>query len=103
MKKPKKIFDSLFIGLVSGLLIPLVTIFLFYSSKDVYGVQTFEGFIKYTISYQIVSQVLSVCLLGNLAIFFLFIWSHRYRAGKGVIYATMIYGFGILIYKFFLI
>ncbi|MBN2891202.1 MAG: hypothetical protein JXL97_04975 [Bacteroidales bacterium] len=102
MAKEKTNLNSMVVGLIPGLIVPLLTSFLFYASQDMYGVQTYGGFLRYAISYGVVSQVLSVSLLGNLGVFFLFIWTNRNKSARGVILATFIYGLFILIYKFFL-
>ncbi len=99
MTKQKQSFNSLVVGIIPGLIVPLITVYLFYLTNDVYGVQSFSGFINYVIKYGVISQVLSVCLLGNLAIFFLFIWTNRYKSARGVIGATFLYALVIIILK----
>ena len=98
--KEKKTFNSVFIGITAGLIAPLITLYFFYLTKNVPG-YTFEGFLKNTFSYGIISQVLSICMFGNLGVFFLFIWSLRYKAARGVIMSTLIYALATVIYKIF--
>lgn len=91
--------DSLYLGLVVGLIAPLLTMWLFYLAK--FGHMDFLRFINLMFMGGTMSALLSLSLLGNLAAFFLFIWRHRYLAAKGVVMTMFIYGIFIVYFKFF--
>jgi hypothetical protein len=86
------------IGLFFGLLAPIIVFLLFYLFK--YSHITFSRFIDVLMAGDVFVQILSMCVIVNLLIFFLFIWTHRYYAARGVIMATFIYTIGVVIIKF---
>jgi hypothetical protein len=46
------------------------------------------------------SKVLSLATVPNLLLFFLFIWTHRNFSARGVIFATLLMAFVMLVLKF---
>ena len=86
----EKKFDKGWIGFVSGLIAPFVSLFIFYLVK--YNHFTFSDF-YYTIllANQILTPVISLCVITNLLVFFIFIWTNCNRASKGVLFSTFIY------------
>jgi hypothetical protein len=94
----KKInLNSLPIGLLVGLFIPMVLFMAFYGLK--FSHLTLSEFISLMIARDIIIQVISLCVIVNLLTFFLFIWSHRYFSARGVIMATFIYAIIVVIFK----
>jgi hypothetical protein len=86
-------WNSLATGLLLGLLAPVVG-FVIYATM--YVKDLFIG----TREYQ--SPVLSISLIANLALFFLLDRWDLYKAMRGVIMATMIYGLVIVLLLFVL-
>ena len=83
-------FDKGWIGFFSGLTAPLFSLFLFYLSK--YSHLTFLDFYNdVLVANQITVPVISLCVITNLLVFFIFIWTNCNRASKGVLFATFIY------------
>jgi heme/copper-type cytochrome/quinol oxidase subunit 2 len=98
-QKKKKKFTSIFIGLIPGLILPLITVYLFFIvkySKD----KTFNEFIDMIHYFGVTTKIISLCVIPNLLLFFVFIWTDRYNPGKGVILATFIYTGIVLIMKY---
>jgi hypothetical protein len=91
-------FDHLLIGLLIGLITPTIGIVIFYYTR-------FEGndltlFFKVSIQEKMLSPLLSLCAVINLAVFYIFIYLNRLLTARGVILATFIYGLAIVLLKF---
>ena len=99
-REVKKSYDFLWIGIIAGALAPLLTSYLYYLTKNVPGI-TYQAYLEHIIGYGIMTQILSICMFGNLGVFFLFIWSVRYKAARGVIMSTLVYALITFAYKIF--
>jgi hypothetical protein len=91
-------WDKLSIGLIAGIVTPLIVLFIYYKINFYYiRVDTFlyETFMK-----RIFLPLLSLCVLGNLALFFLFLQTNRLYSARGVLLATFIYAIAVFILKF---
>lgn len=99
MKHLLKQVDRLWIGLLAGLLGPMAGFWIFYLLKFTartpgYYIQMFLNVREYQ------SPILSVCVIMNAAILWLFLQGHCYRAGRGVLLATFLY-VPFIVYLFF--
>jgi hypothetical protein len=93
-----KRFDNFFLGLALGLLCPVIAMVLFFYFKaDVHNLNTFWNFL---IGTQILSKLISLCVIPNLLIFFLFIWTDKLISARGVVYATLFYAIVVFVVKF---
>jgi len=97
-KKKSTLFNNWFIGVISGLIIPIPGVYIFYLTQDVS--YDFSQFLNLAIKYNLFSQILSVGVIANLLIFFLFLNTNNYKSAKGVILATFIYAIITLIIKY---
>jgi len=52
----------------------------------------FREYIEYMIEHKIITKILSVAVVANLGVFFLFLQGDKYKSARGVILATLIYG-----------
>ena len=52
----------------------------------------FNEYIEYMIQHRFVTKILSVAVVSNLAVFFLFLQGDRYKSARGVILATLVFG-----------
>jgi len=93
-------WDHLLIGLLLGLLSPIAVllIYLKLSSPDSSFLEMLQGFNE----RKVLSHVLSLSVITNLLVFFIFIWLHKDRSARGVLGATIIYGLLIITLKFIL-
>ncbi len=100
MGKNKKttFFNNYPIGIVLGLITPLFGVYVFYLTQHLS--YDFRQFLELTFKYNFFSQILSVGVIANLLVFFLFINTNNYKSASGVIWATFIYAFSTLIFKF---
>ncbi len=90
-------FDSLATGLIPGLILPVASLLGFWIIR-------FDGSLgQFFSTFQgigMLSKVLSLSVLPNLLLFFIFIWTRRNFSARGVIFATLVVAFVMLILKF---
>jgi len=99
-QKPGFNYDVMWLGVVLGLIAPVITMFGFYLYN--FSHISIGQFIHHLFKVNIQSSLLSLCVVSNLAVFFLFIWSEKYNGARGVLLSTFIYG-GLVVYlKFFI-
>ncbi len=99
-KNVKSTFNKLNIGLVAGIIVPIIAIFIFYLFNK-YRFGSLENFYKHFVLFHLTSHIVSLSVLPNLAVFYLFIKKNFLYSARGVILATMIYGLVIIVLKFF--
>lgn len=95
--KAEKRFDSALTGIIPGIILPLATLTIFWL------VRVGGGFFAFLVQFQefgMLSKVLSLCTLPNLLLFFVFIWTNRSFSARGVIFATLVMAFAMLVLKF---
>lgn len=92
----EKRFDNMLYGLIAGLVLPSVTLVIFWMVKSELGLWNFLVRFQYL---GMLAKVLSVATIPNLLLFFLFIWTHRNFSARGVIFATLLMAFGMLVLK----
>ncbi len=94
--KNKNIYDNLWTGLILGILLPIITIFviwLFNSEGSL--VNYLKGFYRLN-SF---TGLISLSAIPNLLLFFVFIWTNKYRSARGVIFATLVVALIMLMFK----
>lgn len=91
-RKPKN--DSRILGLIYGIIVPIITLSIFYIYRNP---PSFGQFYDQIVSINILSRLVSLCVVPNLLIFFLFMWRNKLRSAYGVIGATFIYAIVVLI------
>ena len=96
MIRKKLKYDSQQIGITSGLLIPVFVIFGFYLYRNS---GSLSAFFNQIIGVGIFSELVSLCVVPNLLLFFAFMWTNRLNSARGVIAATFIYVIVVLILK----
>jgi len=95
--KIRKRFDTLLSGLIPGIILPLVALVV------IWAIQSDLGFLEFLQNFQhrnILSKMVSLAALPNLLLFFLFIWTNRTFSARGVIFATLVLAFVMLVLKF---
>jgi len=84
-------------GLVPALVLPVLTLLGFWIVKSN------QGFVDFLVQFQqmkMLSKVVSLTAIPNLLLFFFFIWTNRNFSARGVIFATLLLAFVMLILKF---
>jgi hypothetical protein len=92
--------DNILLGFLIGLLGPTIGIIGFYFVN--YSTSSFADFIDLSVKHKLLSPLLSLSCVINLALFYLFIHFEKYPTSRGIILATFLYGFVIVLFKFFI-
>ena len=91
--------NKLYIGLIIGLILPLITAGLIYLSQFK-GKLEFIEFIQKLMEVNGMGKLLSISVLSNMIIFFIAINKEKLLAARGILTATLIYGLIVLGFKF---
>ncbi|MBE9519156.1 MAG: hypothetical protein IMY68_11325 [Bacteroidetes bacterium] len=92
----EKKFNTLLTGLIPALVLPALTLLVFWLIKSDRG---FVDFLVYFQEMKMLSKVVSLTAIPNLLLFFLFIWTNRNFSARGVVFATFLLAFVMLILK----
>lgn len=98
-RKRKNKFDVLGFGLLSGMVLPLVIFMAIYLVGE--NSVVFSVYLKSLWQLNALLKVGSLCVLGNLAVFWIFLSMKYEKAARGVLGATLLYAFVVLISKAF--
>ena len=92
--------DNLRLGLVLGLIAPIVSLIIYYFVKfyPTFSVRDFLVFVKDNKTQ--ITAISVPCLVLNIALFTIYINSHRDQTAKGVFAATLLYAIVALLFKF---
>jgi len=93
----EKKFDTVLSGLVPALVIPSLTLLGFWIVKSD---STLVDFLVQFQQLGMLSKVVSLSVIPNLLLFFVFICTNRNFSSRGVIFATLLLAFVMLILKF---
>ena len=92
-----KKFNTVGIGILSGILLPVIVyLVLYYASVNEVRHTLFSDF---TILSSILPLLISHCILPNMILFFICNWTDRMLSAKGVVIATVILAAGVFITK----
>jgi hypothetical protein len=90
--------DNLKLGLVLGLLGPILGLVVIYFIK--YSSTTFSDFLdEFIHNNKLITSIGSLSLLANVVFFTLYVNTGRDKTAKGIFVVTLIYGIGILVLK----
>jgi hypothetical protein len=90
--------DNLKLGLIFGLLGPMLGLIVIYFIK--FPSQRFTEFFDFFIhDNKMITSIGSLSLLANVILFTVYINTHRDHTAKGIFLVTLIYGIGILLLK----
>ena len=95
-KQPEKL-NHMWLGILSGALMPVVFFMLYYLFR--FGYMTFGTFIHRLMETNTIIHVLSLAVFPNLGLFMLFVKGNRLRSGRGVLLATILYAVAAFIVK----
>lgn len=93
----KLAFNSQKTGFLSGLILPVVSLIIFYLFR--YRDITLTEFLEYTYFRGVLSSLLSLNILPNLVLFYLFIRKNYLFSARGVLLATFVFAGLVLIIK----
>jgi hypothetical protein len=92
-------YDKFIVGFIPGMLAPLLGVVLFYVAK--FNHLSFAEYLTFVKMPHIFSPMMSLGVVMNLFVFFIFIQRNYYRAARAVIFACILYSIPILWVKFF--
>jgi hypothetical protein len=92
-------YNKVWIGLIPGILLPIITFFIYYLAVF-RADHSLAFFIKGLIILDLYTSVLAILVLPNLLLFFVFIWINKLYSARGVLMATFIYAFFVFALKF---
>jgi hypothetical protein len=95
-----KQLDHVFLGFLLGVIAPSIAILIFYYLN--FSTSDLGSFLNLSVKEKLLSPLLSLCLIVNLGVFYLFIHFEKLFSARGVILATFLFGFIIVLLKFFL-
>ena len=92
--------DNLRLGLLLGLVAPIISLVIYYFVKfyPTYTIKDFFDFLRTNKSQ--ITAVSVPCLVLNIALFTYYINSHKDSTAKGIFAATLIYAIVALLFKF---
>ncbi|HTI94612.1 MAG TPA: hypothetical protein VL727_28670 [Puia sp.] len=92
--------DNLRLGMVLGLVAPIISLIIYYFVKfyPTYTIKDFFDFLRTNKSQ--ITAVSVPCLVLNIALFTYYINSHKDSTAKGIFAATLIYAIVALLFKF---
>jgi len=92
-------FDKTWIGIILGIAAPMIAFILYYLIN--YRFMKVGNFIDYMKLGETYTPVITLCVLANLGVFYLFIWKEKYKGARGVLASTFIWAAFVLYLKFF--
>ena len=92
-------WNIFWIGLALGIVLPIVAFVLVYFFG--YSKTPFSEFMEYAFKIRALPKILSLCVIPNLAVFYLFLNKEYWRSTRGVIAATLLYTLAVVVIKFF--
>jgi hypothetical protein len=93
--------DKLPLGILLGILAPLITLVGYYFAKffPTYGFKDF--FLYFLYNKSLLTAIGTLCLLANLALFGVYINGKKDQTARGIFIVTLIYGIAVLAVKMF--
>lgn len=93
-------FDTVTFGLIAGMLVPLLALVIFYliSSPD----NAFTEFVEFFVSRKKLSSLISISVVPDLFVFFIFIWLDYLYSARGVLAAVFLFALIVVLTKLFI-
>ncbi|MGC9374324.1 MAG: hypothetical protein ACP5DQ_04700 [Bacteroidales bacterium] len=96
--KSKYTLNNFTLGLILGILVPIVTMLIVYFTR--FNQYVFSELIDYLINTQVFTKIVSLCVIPNLILFFVFIWLNYLYSARGVLMATIVFAIFVFVTKF---
>ena len=98
-QKQRKKFDKVGIGLIAGLALPMVVFCAIYLIRE--SSLSFSDYVESLWKIHVLLKVGSLCVFANIALFWGFLYLKYERAARGVLGATLLWAFVVLISRAF--
>ncbi len=97
IRRTRNRYDAILTGLIIGAILPILIFLITYEVK--YSEMEFRSFLRNMWQMKIFMKLLSLCVFPNLGFFFLFYRMKYDMAARGIILATFMYAFLVLVAK----
>ena len=96
----KSKINSTLLGTIIGIVVPVLSILLAYLVRF-QDEMTIKEFIDSLLIHRVYTKVMALGVyFGNIVFFFLFIKTDLLKAARGVLLATILYSFAIMVFRF---
>ena len=92
-------WNKFWIGLALGVVLPLIAFLVIYLLG--YSKTPFGEFMEFAFKIRALPKILSLCVIPNLAVFYLFLNKEYWYVTRGVIAATLLCTLAVVVIKFF--
>lgn len=92
--------DNLSLGIVIGLVVPLISLVIYYFVKFYPLYSMGEMFDAFRTNKRLVTAISIPCLFLNVILFTIYINSRKDKTAKGIFAGTLVYAIASLIFKF---
>lgn len=98
-EKPKRKPLKQWVGIVTGFLLPVlaIAVFFLWNQEQFGNWQEFKRFLGFA---DILPKILSLAVVPNLAAFFIYMRFDQLNASRGVLLATILIGFAMVLIRF---
>ncbi len=94
----KSRYDLVKLGFALGVIVPIISFFVVYKIK--FDSFSLKGFYDFLVTMHALPKLLSLMVIPNLLVFFIFIWTNHLYAARGVLAATVFDAIVIMAIKF---
>lgn len=94
----KSKFDNLRLGLLLGIIAPALIMFIIYFIQ--FTNFNLSELVDLLVEKKVFTKIVSLCVIPNLALFFLFLNKNYYQSARGILTATFIFAIFVFITKF---
>jgi hypothetical protein len=96
----KSKINSTILGVIIGIVVPILSILLAYVVRF-QDELTIKEFVDSLLIHRVYTKVIALGVyFGNIVFFFLFIKTDLLKAARGVLLATILYSFAIMVFRF---
>ena len=93
----KNKYNKIRLGFSLGIILPLLAFMAYYLLK--YSDVELKAYLSYIHEYRILFKIMSLCVLTDLPVFYIFIQNKKLRSTQGVVMAVFIFAFLVLGYR----
>lgn len=90
--------NNIRLGLLLGILAPAITMLVVYLIG--FSGYEFKELMDMLVSKNVFTKILSLCVVPNLALFFLFLNKNYYYSARGILLATVLFALFVFVTKF---
>ncbi len=90
-------YNTIVLGFLSGMLVPSLTFFIIFMVLS--GTLSFSEYVHKLVTLNVLTKFLSLAILPNLLLFFIFIRKNLLESARGTLAATILMAFAVLLIK----